>query len=69
MGESIKVGGIGKNPAIEKINKINEMDDHMQAVSLLEEHAFKKRGKIAEEGIAKRKQIIEEFHICFREKE
>lgn len=68
MSESIKLGGIGKNPAIEKINKINEMANHIQAVSILEKHAFKERGKSAETEIEKRMRIIKEFHISFKRK-
>lgn len=69
MSESIKSGGIGKNPAIEKVNKINEIANHIQAVSILEKHAFKERGKSAETEIEKRKQIIKEFYISFKRKE
>lgn len=69
MSESIKLGGVGRNPALEKINKINEIANHIQAVSILEKRAFKERGKSAEKEMAQRKQIIDEFHISFRGQE
>lgn len=32
MSESIKIGGIGKNPAIDKINNLNSIDVKNYAV-------------------------------------
>lgn len=37
MSESVKVGGIGKNPAIDKINKLNAIDVKNYAVKKMEE--------------------------------
>lgn len=37
MSESVKIGGIGKNPAIDKINKLNQTDVKSYAVKKMEE--------------------------------
>lgn len=36
MSESVRVGGIGKNPAIDKINKLNAIDVKNYAVKKME---------------------------------
>ena len=37
MSESVKVGGIGKNPAIDKINQLNAIDVKTYAVKKMED--------------------------------
>ncbi len=37
MSESVKIGGIGKNPAIDKINRLNQTDVKNYAVKKMEE--------------------------------
>lgn len=37
MSEKVKIGGIGKNPAIDKINSLNAMDVKNYAVKKMEE--------------------------------
>lgn len=37
MSESVRVGGIGKNPAIDKINKLNAIDVKNYAVKRMED--------------------------------
>lgn len=37
MSESVKIGGVGKNPAIDKINSLNAMDVKAQAVRKMEQ--------------------------------
>ena len=37
MSESVKIGGIGKNPAIDKINRINSIDIRNYAVKKMEQ--------------------------------
>ncbi len=37
MSESVKIGGIGKNPAIDKINSLNAIDIKNYAVNKMEE--------------------------------
>lgn len=36
MSESVKIGGIGKNPAIDKINSLNAIDIKNYAVNKME---------------------------------
>lgn len=66
---SVKTGGVGKNPAIEKINRLSVLGNRMQAASMLEKKAFEQQqGSIGRE-LSRRKQIIEEFHISFQKRE
>lgn len=37
MSESVKIGGIGKNPAIDKINRLNGIDVQNYAVNRMEQ--------------------------------
>ncbi len=37
MSESVKIGGIGKNPAIDKINNLNSIEIKNYAVKKMEE--------------------------------
>lgn len=37
MSESVRTGGIGKNPAIDRINSLNAADIRNQAVRRMEE--------------------------------
>ena len=37
MSESVKIGGIGKNPAIDKINRLNAVDVKKYAAKKMEE--------------------------------
>lgn len=37
MSESVKIGGIGKNPAIDKINSLNSIDVKNYAVKKMEQ--------------------------------
>ncbi len=69
MSEVIKSGGMGKNPAIEKINRLNEAEDSIQAVRLLKERAFVKQSQRGREEIDRRKVLIEEFQISFQKRE
>lgn len=65
MSNHIKTGGVGKNPAIEKINRLNEISSRMQASAMLEKKAFDEQNEKARKEILRRNQIIEEFHISF----
>lgn len=66
MSETIQTGGVGKNPAIEKINSLNAVSTRQQAAAELEKKAFQAESGRAAEEIARRKQIIEEFDISFK---
>lgn len=67
--ETIKTGGVGKSPAIEKINELNKISSRLQAAGELERKAFQKEEGRAKEVWEKRKRIIEEFDICFKKQE
>ena len=68
MSESIKTGGVGKSPAIEKINRLNAISSRMQAAALMEEKAFYDQQEKAAAALLKRQQIIEDFQISFLKK-
>lgn len=68
MSESIKTGGVGKSPAIEKINRLNEVSSRMQAAALLERKAFCEQQEKAAAALLSRQQIIEDFQISFLKK-
>lgn len=65
MSETIKTGGVGKNPAIEKINQLNA-SSRLQAAAELEKRAFQAESSRAKEELARRKRIVDEFTISFR---
>lgn len=69
MGESIKTGGVGKNPAIEKINRLNAVSSRVQAVSELEKRAFHAEDGRVKAALEKRKRIMEDFKMDFRGKQ
>lgn len=66
MKETIKTGGVGKSPAIEKINEINKISSRLQAAGELERKAFQKEEGRAQEARKKRENIIKEFEINFK---
>lgn len=65
MGNSIKTGGVGKSPAIEKISRLNELDSRMEAAAALEKKAFTQQQESARRAVQRRRQIVEDFHISF----
>ena len=69
MGKCIKTGGVGKSPAIEKINRLSQLSSRVQAASLLEKQAFAGQQESARRELVKRRRIIEEFHIDFRKRD
>ena len=68
MSESIQTGGVRKNPAIEKINRLNAVSSRVQAVSELEKRAFHAQEGRAKATLEKRKRIMEDFRMDFRGK-
>lgn len=66
MSEVIKSGGMGKNPAIEKINRLKAAEDTIQAAELLKERAFVKQSQRGREETSRRRALIEEFQISFK---
>lgn len=69
MSDSMETGGIGKNPAIDKINQLNAQDNRMNVVSVLESKMFSAMQPRAQAVLRKRSQIMENFHIEFLKKE
>lgn len=69
MSKTIKVGGVGKSPAIEKINRLNAISSSLDAAALLEKKVFQTEQAKAQERLNKRKQIIENFGISFQGKD
>ena len=66
MSECIKTGGVGKSPAIEKLNRLNEVSSRMQASVMLEKKAFDMQNEKAQTVLSRRRQIIKEFGISFK---
>lgn len=69
MGKCIKTGGVGKSPAIEKINRLSELTSRIQAASMLEKQAFERQEENARRDLVRRRRIAEEFHISFAGKD
>lgn len=65
MSESVKIGGIGKNPAIDKINKLNAVDIRKYAVEKMEKLLLTSE---PEEQIYGRKVPIDFSKVVWEEK-
>jgi len=65
MGKTIKIGGVGKNPAIEKLNQLNKINSRLDAASRLEMAIFSAENQAAQEVLMRRRQIIKDFAINF----
>ena len=68
MSKTIKIGGVGKSPAIEKVNRLNAISSSLDAATVLEKKVFQSEQAKAQERLNKRKQIIENFSISFQDK-
>lgn len=68
MSKTIKIGGVGKSPAIEKINRLNAVSSRLDAAAMLEQKVFRSEQAKAQQRLDKRKQIIKDFAISFQEK-
>lgn len=64
MGKTIKAGGIGKNPAIEKINRLRAMESDLDAAAQLEKEIF---GSEDHEWTGRMNEIIRDFSIDFNQ--
>lgn len=65
MGKTEKTGGIGKSPAIEKVNKVESK--MLKQVGLIETLAFG-RDEMSE-NMKQLIQIVEDYHISFERTE
>lgn len=68
MGKTIKIGGVGKSPAIEKINQLNAVNSRIKAAAVLEQQIFCSEQEKARERLEKRAEIIRDFAINFQQK-
>ncbi|MBE7718417.1 hypothetical protein [Lacrimispora indolis] len=68
MSKTIKSGGVGKSPAIEKINRLNAISSQLDAAAMLEQKVFRSEQDKAQQSLKNRKQIINDFAISFQEK-
>lgn len=68
MGNTIKIGGVGKSPAIEKINRLNAISISIDAAIRLEQEVFNSEREKAKNDADRRSQIIQDFSINFRKK-
>ncbi|WP_024347830.1 MULTISPECIES: hypothetical protein [Lacrimispora] len=68
MSKTIKSGGVGKSPAIEKINRLNAISSQLDAAAMLEQKVFRSEQDKAQQRLKNRKQIINDFAISFQEK-
>lgn len=65
MGETIKIGGVGKSPVIEKLNKLNAISAKQFAVEKLCQSIFNNKGSTKQEGVVNQEKIIEKFGLDF----
>ncbi len=69
MSKVIKVGGVGKSPVIEKMNRLNAISSQLDAVAVLEQKIFHSEQDQAQQCLKNRKQIINDFSISFQERD
>lgn len=69
MSKVIKVGGVGKSPAIEKMNRLNAISSQLDAAAVLEKKIFHSEQDKAQQRLKNRKQIINDFSISFQERD
>lgn len=65
MGKTEKIGGIGKSPAIDKVNRIHENRYVVSKVEKLKKEVFEKNSK----EMQKMHSIIDQYHISYSEEE
>lgn len=68
MGKTIKTGGMGENPAIEKMNQLYAISGRMDAAGRLEQEVFAKAEGNQGESMERMKRIADEFSIDFQRK-
>lgn len=69
MSDPMETGGVGKNPAIDRINNLNAAQNRANAVLELEKRVFRPESPGAGDVLRRRRQIMEEFQISFKRKE
>ena len=66
MKKTIQTGGMNKNPAIEKINRLNAITDRISAAEELRNKAFQEDQSMSGTATEAWEQIIDDFHISFK---
>lgn len=66
MKKTIQTGGMNKNPAIEKINRLNAITDRISAAEELKNKAFQEEQSMSGALTEVWEQIIDDFHISFK---
>lgn len=66
MKKTIQTGGMNKNPAIEKINRLNEITDYASAAEELKKKAFHEEQSMSGALSEAWEQIIDDFNISFK---
>lgn len=69
MSDPMETGGVGKNPAIDRINNLNAAQNRANAVAELGNRVFRPKSPGAEDVLRRRRQLMEEFHMSFKRKE
>lgn len=68
MGKTIKTGGVGKNPAIEKMNRLHAVSSRMDAAARLERETFAKAEGERYGGMERIRRIADDFPMDFHRK-
>lgn len=66
MSDTMETGGVGKNPAIDKINNLNIAENRANAVLELEKRVFQTESFSARAVLRRRRQVMEDFQINFK---
>ena len=69
MSDPMETGGVGKNPAIDKINSLNTAQNRANAILELEKRVFQTEQPRTKEVLKRRRQLMEEFQMDFKRKE
>lgn len=69
MSDPMETGGVGKNPAIDRINNLNAVQNRANTILELEKRVFRPESPGAGDVLRRRRQLIEEFQISFKRKE
>lgn len=65
MSNTIQSGGVGKSPAIYKINQLNALTSRIDMATKLEQAVFQSEQEKTKEKLWRKNQIIQDFSIDF----
>ncbi len=69
MSDPMETGGVGKNPAIDRMNNLNAAQNRANAVAELEQRVFRPESPGAGDVLRRRRQLMEAFQMNFKRKE